>query len=75
MMQVQLDQHRFFSKPKVALDSVGGESGVRLVEALSQVGGVRGVAAGGSGTEECMRSCLSAGGMPQRNPPSLVLPL
>lgn len=35
--QVELDKLKFFAKPKVALDSVGGESGLRLAEALAEV--------------------------------------
>lgn len=36
-VQVELDKLKFFAKPKVALDSVGGESGLRLAEALAEV--------------------------------------
>lgn len=35
--QVELDKLKFFAKPKVALDSVGGESGLRLAETLAEV--------------------------------------
>jgi hypothetical protein len=37
-MQTQLQSERFFGKPKLALDAVGGESATRLADALEQVG-------------------------------------
>ncbi|GAX80556.1 hypothetical protein CEUSTIGMA_g7993.t1 [Chlamydomonas eustigma] len=36
--KVELDKVKFFSRPKLALDSVGGESGLRLIEALAEGG-------------------------------------
>lgn len=35
--QVVLDSLKFFGRPKLALDSVGGHSAARLVEALAEV--------------------------------------
>ncbi len=37
-MQEELDKLKFFAKPKLALDAVGGASAVRLSDALSEVG-------------------------------------
>jgi hypothetical protein len=37
-LQVALDSLRFFAKPKLALDAVGGESATRMAEALEQGG-------------------------------------
>lgn len=37
-VQAELDKHKFFAKPKLALDCVGGPSSVRLSDALAQVG-------------------------------------
>lgn len=39
MPQVELDKLKFFAKPKLALDAVGGTSAVRLCEALAEVSG------------------------------------
>ena len=36
-LQEELDKLKFFSKPKLALDAVGGASGVRICEALTEV--------------------------------------
>ena len=36
-LQEELDKLKFFAKPKLALDAVGGASAVRLSEALSEV--------------------------------------
>lgn len=36
-MQASLESRRFFARPRLALDAVGGESGVRLAEALADV--------------------------------------
>jgi hypothetical protein len=36
-VQTQLQSERFFGKPKLALDAVGGESATRLADALEQV--------------------------------------
>ena len=40
--QVELERLKFFAKPRVALDAVGGDSGVRIAEALAEVGRVGG---------------------------------
>jgi hypothetical protein len=37
LLQTQLQAHRFFGKPKLALDAVGGDSAGRIAEALEQV--------------------------------------
>ena len=37
LVQAELDMHKFFAKPKLALDCVGGPSCVRLSDALAQV--------------------------------------
>lgn len=37
--QVELSKLRFFALPKLALDAVGGESSLRLAEALADVSG------------------------------------
>lgn len=39
-LKEKLDQLKFFARPKLALDGVGGDSGVRLVEALAEGGQV-----------------------------------
>ncbi len=39
-IQEELDKLKFFAKPKLALDAVGGASAVRLSDALSEVGGI-----------------------------------
>ena len=39
---MELEQLKFFAKPRVALDAVGGDSGVRIAEALAEVGRVGG---------------------------------
>ena len=36
-MQEELDKLKFFAKPKLALDAVGGTSAVRICEALAEV--------------------------------------
>jgi hypothetical protein len=36
-LQMQLASERFFGKPKLALDAVGGDSAARLADALEQV--------------------------------------
>lgn len=36
-IQAQLQSHKFFGRPKLALDAVGGESAIRLAEALDEV--------------------------------------
>ena len=36
-VQEKLDKLKFFAKPKLALDAVGGASAVRLSDALSEV--------------------------------------
>ncbi len=41
--QVALERLKFFSKPRLALDAVGGESAARLADALGEGGQVRGV--------------------------------
>jgi hypothetical protein len=38
LLQTQLQAHRFFGRPKLALDAVGGDSAGRIAEALEQVG-------------------------------------
>ena len=35
--QEELDKLKFFAKPKLALDAVGGVSAVRICEALAEV--------------------------------------
>jgi hypothetical protein len=37
VLQTQLQAHRFFGRPKLALDAVGGDSAGRIAEALEQV--------------------------------------
>ena len=37
LAQVELDKQKFFAKPKLALDCVGGASTIRLSDALAQV--------------------------------------
>ena len=37
LLQAELDKQKFFAKPKLALDCVGGTSCVRLSDALAQV--------------------------------------
>lgn len=37
-LRLALEEQRFFSKPKLALDAVGGASGARLAEALAEGG-------------------------------------
>lgn len=36
-MQTELDKLRFFAKPKLGLDAVGGASALRMTEALAEV--------------------------------------
>lgn len=38
IQQAQLQSERFFGQPKLALDAVGGESAMRIADALEQVG-------------------------------------
>ena len=38
LLQAELDKQKFFAKPKLALDCVGGNSTVRLSDALAAVG-------------------------------------
>jgi len=37
MFQVELEKVKFFAKPKLGLDCVGGASALRLSDALAQV--------------------------------------
>lgn len=37
LAQEELDKLKFFAKPKLALDAVGGVSAVRICEALTEV--------------------------------------
>ncbi|MEW5309080.1 MAG: hypothetical protein WDW38_000991 [Sanguina aurantia] len=37
-LKVELERAKFFARPKLALDSVGGDSGLRLAEALAEGG-------------------------------------
>lgn len=38
-VQLELERLRFFARPKLALDAVGGDSALRLAEALADVRG------------------------------------
>jgi hypothetical protein len=38
LLQTQLQAHRFFGRPKLAFDAVGGDSAGRIAEVLEQVG-------------------------------------
>lgn len=38
LLQTELDKSKFFAKPKLALDAVGGQSGVRLADCLVEGG-------------------------------------
>lgn len=37
-MQVQLENLRFFAKPKLGLDAVGSSSALRIADSLAEVG-------------------------------------
>lgn len=37
LSQVALDELKFFTKPKLALDAVGGESAIKMADCLSEV--------------------------------------